>query len=342
MVLNSKSQVAKDLEVIRNYQKEGPKTSVYAFQQGNVGEEIAETMAQMSEEDRNAMYGGAFCGELIEGVPNHIEAECEKGSTFYGKNNSFIVMGRDRPGALDSGYGGDGETQAGMIDLSVGRKPYDSTLNVNPDFHMDSARIYISQKSDIDSLEYFDLVEGPSTPSVSRDSAVGIKADVIRIVGRKNIRLTTEYQVKNSFEGMIESVGGIDLIAGNSTEGHMDVQPMVKGNNLIACFEELAEQVQNLNIILSGFMENQMKFNKKVQKHSHHGAFYGLKGLPDFEVILAGAKLGIDMFTKTKKDQLAHKFNLTDWSARYLKPSGHKDGDPDVKTYICSRYNNVN
>lgn len=336
------SSITEDLDTIRRYKKEGPKSTVFAFDQGNVGEEIAETLNQMPEEDRNAMYGGANCGELVEGVPKHVEAPCEKGSTMYGKNNTFFVMGRDRPSTLDSGFGGGTETQAGMIDISVGRKPYDSTKNTNPDFNLDSARIYISQKSNIDSKEYFDLESGPSTPKAERDSAIGIKADVVRVIGRKNIKLTTEVQVKNSHQGMIESIGGIDLIAGNRTTEHMDVQPMIKGNNLILCLEDLARQITNLNIILSGFMESQMKFNKKVQNHSHHGAFYGLKGLPDFEVILAGSQLGIDMFTKTKKDQMAHKFNLEEWSSRYLKPSGHKEGDPDIKTYICSRYNNVN
>jgi len=341
--MNSQSKLAEDLKDIRKFKQEGPKASVHAFNRGNVGEEIAETIKaaeNSAEEIVDSLYSGPYCGELIEGVPSHDKADCE--TTFYGKNNSFIVMGRDRPGPVDTGYGGDGETQAGMIDISVGRKPYDSTQNVSPDFTMDSARIYISQKSNIDDEEYFWLEPGPSTPISSRDSTVGIKADVIRVIGRKNIRLTTEYQVENSFEGMIESIGGIDLIAGNRTVGHLEPQPMVKGKNLIACFNDLAEQIQNLNKILSGFIENQMKFNKKVQKHSHHGAFYGIKGLPDFEVILAGAKLGIDMFTKTKKDQMGHKFSLTEWSARYLLPSGHKEGDPDVPTYICSRYNNVN
>jgi len=340
MSLGAISKLFEDLADIRRFKEEGPKATVHAFQQGNVGTELAETLAQMSEEDRNAMYGGAYCGVQIEGVPKHIKAGCEW--VQEGQNNSFIVLGRDRPGPLDTGFGGDAETQAGMIDLSVGRKPYDSTENVNPNFLTDSARIYISQKSNIDSEDYFRLQPGPSTPMADRDSAIAIKADVIRVIGRKNIRLTTEYQVENSFEGMVESVGGIDLIAGDRVDGHMDPQPMVKGNNLRECLRDLASQITNLNIILSQFMETQMKFNKKVQKHSHHGAFYGLKGLPDFEVIIAGAEIAKDIFTKTKKDQMAHKFNLTDWSSRYLEPSGHKEGDPDIKTYICSRYNNVN
>ncbi len=340
--MNSQSKLAEDLETLRNFKTEGPKSKVYAFNPGSLGKELDETLAAMSERDRNAMYGGANCGIMLEGVPNHIEAECEKGHTFYGLNNSFIVLGRDRPGAVDTGYGSTPETQTGMIDMSVGRKPYDTTKNVNPDFRKDSSRIYISQKSNIDDEEYFDLVPGPSTPMSERDSTVGIKADVVRIVGRKNIRLVTEYQVENSWGGMIESIGGIDLIAGNRTEGVLEPQPMVKGGNLIDCLDDLAKQITNLNTILSGFIESQMKFNKKVQKHSHHGAFFGIKGLPDFEVILGGAKLALDMFNKTKTDQISHKFNLEDWGTRYLTPAGHAEGDPDIKTYICSRYNNVN
>ena len=56
--------------------------------------------------------------DLVEPTPNYINAPCEK--VIQGKNNQIIVLGRDRPGQLGSGYGGSGHTQAGSIDLIVG------------------------------------------------------------------------------------------------------------------------------------------------------------------------------------------------------------------------------
>jgi hypothetical protein len=308
----------------------------YAFERGETGIEVLEVLNAQSEQDLNAT-DGAYCGDVVEGIPDHIKADCEH--VIQGKNNSFIVMGRDRSSTLDSGTGGAAETQTGMIDMSVGRKPYNSELNVNPDFNMDSARIYLSQKTRIDDEDYFNLKSGPSTPLSSRDSAVGIKADVIRIVGRKNIRLTTDWMVKNSHDGMVQSVGGIDLIAGNRTTGHMDVQPMVKGLNLLTCLSELGTQVQKMNILLNNFIRIQTEFNKKVQNHTHHTAFFGLKSLPDAKVIVAGAKLALETF-KHKKDTLGHKKSINDWEADFLLPTG-KD-EKDNSSYILSRYNHVN
>ena len=56
---------------------------------------------------------------IAEPVPEYIEAPCE--TVMQGQNNSFIVMGRDRPASRLSGYGGKGDTQASMIDMCVGR-----------------------------------------------------------------------------------------------------------------------------------------------------------------------------------------------------------------------------
>ena len=60
-----------------------------------------------------------------------------------------------------SGYGGKANTQAGAIDIVVGRMGNtkngpQGNIRVSPDFFKDAARIYISQKSDID--DYFKLV----------------------------------------------------------------------------------------------------------------------------------------------------------------------------------------
>ena len=79
------------------------------------------------------------------------------------ENNSWIVLGRDRNASRMSGYGGKGDTQCASIDIVAGRmgsevEAFDAdgeSLFINPSFKKDAARIYISQKTDID--KYFDL-----------------------------------------------------------------------------------------------------------------------------------------------------------------------------------------
>ena len=108
----------------------------------------------------------------------------------------------------------------------------------NPDFTMDAARVYISQKSDIDTYMGSDeegLAEGkgvkPWTTSYDAPrSAVGIKADAVRIVGREGIKLITKTDTQNSQGGEVVGNPGIDLIALNDSS---DMQPLVKGDNLV-------------------------------------------------------------------------------------------------------------
>ena len=72
---------------------------------------------QISQMPSNQGFG---CKRIEEDVPDFHYAECE-GMHMEGENNSYIVLGRDRPGSIFSGLGGDGETNCGMIDLVAGR-----------------------------------------------------------------------------------------------------------------------------------------------------------------------------------------------------------------------------
>ena len=230
---------------------------------------------------------GMYCQAIEEPTPQFDRAPCEKvlGQGALPSNNCYIVLGRDRPASLASGYGGAGMTQCGMIDLVVGRQssyknkkgirsvPGRSTIT-GPNFFSDAARIYISQKCNID--DYFGLAVGSErvhpisgrSNSLGR-SGIGIKADHVRIIGRRHIKLITS---RAPVEGMgrtgeklgtggenFGDPGGIDLIAGNYTEAEpyskinkitkvigfdeplftgdkmLKLQPLVKGDNLIEC-----------------------------------------------------------------------------------------------------------
>ena len=59
----------------------------------------------------------------------------------------------------------------------------------------DAARIYISQRADID--DYFDICDGFVGRSYS-DSAIAMKADSIRVLARKGIKLVTQKNPRRS------------------------------------------------------------------------------------------------------------------------------------------------
>jgi len=244
---------------------------------------------------------GMYCQRIDEPVPELDPAPCEKviRQPAKARNNCEIVLGRDRPASLASGYGGKGQTQCGMIDIVVGRGGSfknkdgikgvpDKDVHVSPNFFTDAARIYISQKCDID--DYFSLAQGSERvhpvngrSSIGR-SGIGIKADHVRVIARRHIKLVT---CRAPIEGaglLGESLstggenfgdpGGIDFIAGNYTddetvstlgkltkiigfdeplfEGNRvaKLQPLVKGDNLVECIRWIDKILRNLSAMI--------------------------------------------------------------------------------------------
>jgi len=272
---------------------------------------------------------GAFCGHMLDSIPNFIQAPCE--SIINSVNNNWIVLGRDRPGNRASGYGGRGDTHCGTIDLVVGR--HGTRVNsegeenwVDPDFALDSARIYISQKTDID--KNFNLVAGKVGNFKAR-SAIGMKADNVRIVARHGIKLVTGTDVKNSFGADVKSITGIDIIAGNIQE---ELQPMVKGGNLVKALNRLMEHIDNLNGIIDVLVQNQLEFNTALMAHVH--PVTGFVTTPSIELAVIGAKVIANQIIGAKMGLINNKINMTAFKMNYFSQFGKK--------FINSRWNSVN
>lgn len=287
---------------------------------------------------------------LVEPVPNFLEAPCEK--VFKGENNTFITMGRDRPSTLISGYGGKGHTGAGAIDIVVGRKSANvkttdpitgEQLYVDNDFVEDASRIYVAQKTDIDTNFKLDTGTGPKS---NGRAGIGIKSDNIRIVGRESLRLVTGTDLENSAGGQQISVPGIYLVAGNNFGG---LQAIPLGGNLLECIESLTRHVDNLSAIVDSFLTYQTEYNAILMGHTHPDPLSMALGtaatgnplqitngsvLPSPEVVEAGIKATAAMTTITKADLVRQKTNLAGFRLKFLRPFGRK--------YINSRQNKVN
>jgi hypothetical protein len=182
-------------------------------------------------------------------------------------------LGNDRVSSKASGKGGQGYTQCSKIDLIAGlnspEKP--NMKKTNPNFFLDAARVYISQKTDVD--RNFGLARGTEVGSSNNHSAVAMKADHIRLIGRNHIKIVTGAARSKSAEAdsrgdEIVTAGKIDLIAGNSNEpnyvlgagiGPLQVnalQPLVKGDNLELMLNEI--------IALMSDIQKQTFANKKA------------------------------------------------------------------------------
>ena len=233
---------------------------------------------------------GLFCTKVREPIPTYRNGGCEKVIYQGGQveptggpsNNCFIILGRDRPSHLASGAGGMGQTQCGMIDLVVGRAalisadqmkkelpPIGKEEVVSPSFITDAARIYITQKSlNID--EYFGFANTITPPNaIENKSAIGIKSDHTRIIGRETVRIYCggAQNVEGlGKDGETNTTGGrlsrprIDLIAGNEK----NLQPAVLGNNLINYLTLVEEEVSSVKRDIGVIMEQLIAVNSSI------------------------------------------------------------------------------
>ena len=281
-----------------------------------------------SNRDTKIKNAGIAGDSIQEPVPSYIDATNDK--VMKGSHNSWIVLGKDRPASRASGYAGLGDTQCGTIDLVVGRmanKPKDGVF-VDPNFTTDSARIYISQKTDID--ENFNLANGTIGKSIAR-SGIGIKADSVRIIGREGIKLVTGVDKNNSQGGEISIIQGIELIAGNDDT---DIQPLVKGDNLSDGLEKLCDNVESLSGILSTFLSSQMDFNTTAATHYHYSPFFGIPTTPSDTLAIKGVEVGMKQLNDCLLGLQKFKLQISIYRNNYLRIHGEK--------YINSRFNKVN
>jgi len=94
-----------------------------------------------------------------------------------GPNNASIIIGRDRVGAVDSGYGD--RPGAGAIHIVVGRQGED------PSLQSDGAAVYISAKCDPD--DALDIDQGSNERGVS---TVVLRGDSLRLSARKDLKIS--------------------------------------------------------------------------------------------------------------------------------------------------------
>jgi hypothetical protein len=272
--------------------------------------------------------------KLLEPVPQYLRAKCEK--EIANENNASIILGRDRPASRLSGYGGKGDTQTGTIDIVCGRmgsspRQVDERggkLFVDPNFKLDSARIYISQKTDVD--KNFELASGKVGDGKTK-SAIALKADGIRLIAREGIKLVTRTDKRNSQGSEVKSINGIDLIAGNDDT---DLQPIPKGTNLVEGLRNLTNHLDKLNGIVDSFLTAQMEFNEAITHHTHNSPFFALPTTPSILLIPSGVKTMISQLTSVKISLMSHKANLATYQFNYFEPSGTR--------FINSRYNHTN
>ena len=225
------------------------------------------------------------------------------------KYDSYIVLGADAPNGPGSGYSSFG-ARCSAIDMVVGRLSSNIKASTNPElycvdnYNLDAARIYISQRTDVD--ENFQIKKGNVGESVCR-SAIAAKADAIRIIGREGIKLVTSpHGDYNSQSGKLSSGYGIDLMARNDDS---DLQPIPKGDNLALALNGIIGHIQNIYGTIFEISKSQMDFALKMAAHTHTSAAGPVA--PSVELTPAAMALSKNIMQVGVLDTITERLNST-------------------------------
>ena len=299
-------------------------------------------------------------------TPEYAKAE---GEHVVQNGNAFIVWGRDRYAETTTGFGGAGAYHCAAIDIVAGRKGFiaksvgdDGEQKwADPDFKLDAARVYLSQKSDIDTYlglgmpqppgpgEYGSTLmtdrsrratEGFTTDGAPR-STVAIKADTLRLISRENIKIVTRTDARNAQGGKADNsfTGkyGIDLVGMNDFE---DLQPMVKGENLVMCLTAITDSIQSLRNLVENYINYNNSFQRRVMLHTHPPAIPFQSVLPSVQdLIPEGTQFIVNSALNVEVPcMLQHSQEVGNIESTYLDNAGGSRS----KKYILSNYNRNN
>ena len=269
----------------------------------------------------------------IEPIVNYLTAP---GDTLVGDTTGAqIVFGRDRPASLASGYGGKGVQGCQTIDLVVGRvssiKTKKNGTYADPNIAADAARIYISQMTDIDTN--FGIAAGKGG-NLEKSSAIGIKADGVRIVGRRGVKIVSgpSFVFRGTGPGGEKDSRGrkigdrappIELIAGNYDQrlpqksrgkGQIKaIQGVARGENTRDALNELAKLMEELNSAVFNVTLSQIIYNAANSVDPWRPWMAGV-----------GSKSTFDMVEKVLAPLWHNRINNIMWQVNYTQPYGKK------------------
>ena len=312
---------------------------------GGLSREVEETFNLMtSKEKSDAGQSGVFHEMRLQPKVNRIAGPAETKVGRGPDNNAFITIGNDRVSKLTTGYGAKSHTQCDAIDIVAGlgghqpkqtEREEDPKTNepkpilTNPNFFVDAARIYISQKTDID--VNFGIGKEEDRELSNAKSGIAVKADNVRLIGRESLKLVTRTDKLNSQGCEIRGKTGIWLVANNDED---KLQPMVLGDNLIKCLKRVNKNIESITNWIHAYSKYQQDFNRAVQQHYHVSPFFGQPTLPSLQCIESGVQMDINHSAKTELSVVKSVTNVKGCENNYLSPNGNN--------YILSENNKVN
>lgn len=190
----------------------------------------------------------------------------------------------------------------------------------------DSAYITVTERT---SDEFRGIPEGDSGMSKDK-SAVILKADDIRAVSRRGIKLVTGPggpEGLDSTQKVMNEVFGVEIIAGgkdHTEKGEPYLQPMVKGIKLQKALRKLNDNVKRLNSQVTQMNKLMIQLAGALSKVQYYGANAGgpvVSTAP--ELALIGTFINATLTNVITPELAALAKELTFYDLNYIEKSGN-------------------
>ena len=246
-----------------------------------------------------------------------------------------IVMTKDNFGSRASGLGGAGGSKCEAIDIVAGQLSaesfvYDSGTKSRANFATDGARIYLTERGNIN--HYFATENRDPVTSVSDNlkSGIGIKADHTLVIGRERVRILA---------GLASFKGGERLVCGNeNVTQRIEIgsitedlyQPAVLGTNLSVYLSKINNQISNLNQKIQRLEEQLAHYKVALGGHTHVITAAGIPSAPSLVAGLEAPRGVIELLNQTTDNILSeYEKELTRIAALGIPDSGVKGSPSD-------------
>jgi len=317
-----------------------------------VSQGISRMLSQTNSLGEYARQTGLFLTKKDESLPVFSPVgECEyvisRKQGSGGKEShsgSRIVLTRDNYGHRGTGMGGKGFTMCEAIDIVAGslsaeKRNYSSNTKSRANFITDGARIYLTERGDIQ--HYFAVGKRSEAVSLSSNmkSGIGLKADQTLIMGRERVMILAGLALAEGKDRTVsQNENPIPKIVLARTNGS-DSQPAVLGTSLVEYLTDMKDEIQKLRNKLHEINKELTEYKYAMATHTHQGFGIGaVTTVPSVEAATE-AVVSIPEFLKTSEETLRDTYNSV--MADY-KSVGTKDGSllgtPDKRILSTTVY----
>ena len=243
---------------------------------------------------------------------------------------SRIVLTRDNYGHRGTGLGGKGFTMCEAIDIVAGslsceKRNLNSDTKSRANFITDGARIYLTERGDIQ--HYFAIGKRSEATSISSNlkSGIGMKADHTLIMGRENVKILVGLSLaepKGSDRTVSQNENPLTRIE-IARVNDQKVEPAVLGTALTGYLREIQEEIQQLRNDIQTINSELNKYKYAMATHQHEG--FGLGAVTVVPSVQAISEVGksIGKFLKFNEKQARATLNS---EKTQMKRTGTSDG----------------